>query len=301
MPYLLKLALLITFCLSMTTLHADNMNDDNTGTDDTQVYEINQETIMVSKLRFEYDRPRIVVKLIYPQLESHADNQSVEDFNKLVNNALKEEIASFKLILEKNKLALDNGPKNANKTLNNLYIDYNASVIRLGDEPIISLRFSIQGSMVGAAHPYHYHRTLNYDLATGEKIELSDLFLPDARYLGAFANYTSNYLLGYLKDRNMVMNGTAPTEHNFKNWNIKPNGILITFEEGQVAARVYGAQTILIPYTMLKRIMSPDSVLANCLDHQKKCERSNLLTGGFIDTAALQRKDNTWKRMAISF
>lgn len=301
MPRLLRLGILsiLTCCLALTPAFADDDNDDNTAADDKQIYEINNQTIMISTLKFQYGRPRIVIKSIYPQLESHSDNQTVEDFNQLVNDIVQDEITAFKNILAKNKIALDNGPKNANKTLNNLYIDYNASIIRF-ENPIISIRFTIQGSMVGAAHPYHYHRTLNYDLNTGEKIELSDLFNPGTQYLGAFANYTSNYLLRSLNDKEMVMNGTAPTENNFKNWNIKPNGILITLEEGQAAPYVNGAQTILVPYSVLKRIMSPDSVLADCLDHPKKCERSNLLTGGFIDTAAVSKKHTPWKSVIRS-
>ncbi|MFZ2314872.1 MAG: RsiV family protein [Gammaproteobacteria bacterium] len=297
MQRLLRLWLLsiIACCLVLTPAFADDDNDDNTATDDKQVYEINSQTIMISTLKFQYGRPRIVVKSIYPQLESHSENQTVDDFNRLVTDTVQDEIAAFKMVLAKNKAVLENGPQNPNKTLNNLYVDYNASVIRFDENPIISIRFTIQGSMVGAAHPYHYHRTLNYDLNTGEKIELSDLFKPGAQYLGAFANYTSNYLLRYLKDNEMVMNGTAPIENNFKNWNIKPNGILITIEEGQAAPYVNGAQTILVPYTVLKRIMSSDSVLADCLNHQKKCERNNLLTGGFIDTAAASKKQTNWK------
>ena len=114
---------IITCCLALTPAFAEDDNDDNTATDDKQIYEINSQTIMISTLKFQYGRPRVVIKSIYPQLESHSENQTVDDFNQLVTGIIQDEIAAFKTILAKNKIALDNGPKHPNKTLNNLLFE----------------------------------------------------------------------------------------------------------------------------------------------------------------------------------
>lgn len=270
---------LLWLCFSPLTQAAKS--DDDTGSDDKQVYTIDEDTELVSTLKISYDKPSIVVKSIYPRLISYAPNQAVDDFNDLVKEFIRDQIKEYKTRLEQRADELNNEPK---KTLNNLYIDYSASIIKSDGNPILSIRFNVQGSLAAIGYRYHYHRVLNYDLNTGEKITLSDLFQPGANYLAAFANYTSNDLLRDLRNRELVMDGTAPQAENFINWNIKPQGILITFDAGQVAPPINGAYMVLVPYAELKRIMSENAVIEECVRHSKKCERSNLLVGGFIDT-----------------
>src|SRR5262249_27493363 len=142
---------------------------------------------------------------------------------------------------------------------NNLYIDYDASVIKSGSEHIISVRFSLQAYIVGMAHPLHYHRVLNYAIEEGKEINLSDLFAPNANYLQVFSDYCRQVLDKRLANKDMVAQGTLPTLQNYKNWNIKPNGLLITFDEYQVAPYVNGAQMVLIPFTALKDILATES------------------------------------------
>ena len=167
---------------------------------------------------------------------------------------------------------------------NNLYLDYAASVITSGDHHLISLRFSIQSYIAGMAHPTHHHRVINYDLDAGDVIELNDLFQANVDYLNVISHYVSQVLSRHLSNQAMLTIGIAPQAENFKNWNIKPNGILFTFDEYQVAPYAEGMQTVLVPYAILKPLMSADSPLLNCVRHPKRCRNSNLLTGGFIDT-----------------
>jgi hypothetical protein len=147
------------------------------------------------------------------------------------------------------------------------------------------------------AHPYHHHFVLNYDLNNNEKINLDDLFSPDADYLPVLSSYTSSVLNRRLRDKQMIADGTAPKPENFKNWNIKPNGLLFTFDEYQVAPYVNGAQTVLVPYSILKKMIDPDSLIANCVTNKKRCSRSNVLTGGFIDEAINLRAINPHHRL----
>ncbi|TAK72009.1 MAG: DUF3298 domain-containing protein [Gammaproteobacteria bacterium] len=202
--------------------------------------------------------------------DNHNDN--VEAFNQLVNQIIKEEMAAIK------KQPTTNGK-------GYLTIDFDASVVNTTDKPIISVRFTAEGMMNGMAHPFHHHRVLNFDLDSGETLSLEDLFQPDSDYLNRIAEYSRDVLNRKLRDKGMLMEGTTPTSENYKNWNLNPRGILITFDEYQVAPYVYGTQTVLIPYSVVKHDIAPDSPLANCLKHQKRCLRNNLLTGGFIDQA----------------
>lgn len=218
-----------------------------------------------------------------PQLISETDHGGATRFNALSLQIVQDEIAKFRNLV---KSSAPLQKKMAKGTVtNNLYIDYNTSYIKPKRDHIISIRFSMQ-AQISKGQAYHDYTVLNYNLDKGERIELSDLFLPGSNYLDVLSAYTSRVLQKRLPNQNRVLEGTSPRSENFQVWNIKPTGLLITFSQNQVAPALYGAQTILVPYDAFDQIISPDSTIADCIKHKTKCIRSNLLTGGFIDEAA---------------
>lgn len=273
--------LILTFALLFPlSVFADDIADDTTASDDTQVYHIYEGIDLFSTLNIQYEKPRIVIKSVYPQLQSDEDNDGINGFNQTVNDILQQEIATYK----KNVLQNRDEQKKLERSVvkNDLYIDYDTSTITAKNDRIISVRFTIQGIITGLKQAYHYHRVLNYNLNNNRQIELGDLFQQNADYLTVLSQYTKDYLQKRFSDQGLINKGTAPSADNFKNWNIKPNGLLITFDAYQVAPY---AQTILVPFTALKEILSPESPITDCIKHRKKCARNNILTGGFIDEA----------------
>jgi hypothetical protein len=198
-----------------------------------------------------------------------------------------EQMDAFRQQVAENKILQSKLPKSQIK--NDLTLDFDSSIINTNDIPIISIRFSTYGYIAGMAHPFHHHYVLNYDLDTGEEIELSDLFKPGSNYLQRLADYSRNALFRKVKDQQMLLDGTAPIAENYKNWNINPHGILITFDEYQVAPYIYGTLTVLVPYGDLKDILSNESPLATCIKHKQKCLSHHLMTGGFIDQASYDK------------
>ena len=129
---------------------------------------------------------------------------------------------------------------------------------------VLSLKFEMDGYVSGAAHPYHLSQTVNYDLGKGKDIALIDLFLPNSDYLETIASYCS----AQLKTRDIgfedgFTQGADPTPDNYRNWNITPDGLLITFDEYQVAAYAAGPQTVVVPYSELKGLIDPQGALGN--------------------------------------
>ncbi len=59
--------------------------------------------------------------------------------------------------------------------------------------------------------------------------------------------------------------GATAAVQNYRNWNITPNGLMITFDEYQVAPYAAGPQTVVIPYKALGQILEPDGPLASLL------------------------------------
>lgn len=288
-PWNRLLALSLLACLLLSSpVFASDSADDSTGRDDSQVYHVYGNVDLVSSMKFQYgSKPTFFVKYVYPQLEIDSDStsqsESEDTFNGLVMTLIQKEIAAFKQQVIQNQGRAQASALALQK--NKLYIDYDTSVIKADDNYLISIRFSMQAFIAGMAHPLHYHRVINFNLDTNEALTLEDVFQPGSDYLDLLSKYSRFLLSRRLSEKQFISDGATPTPEHFKSWNIKPNGLLITFDESQVAPYIYGAQTVLIPYSVLKPLIASDSPIADCIRHRRSCAHSNLLTGGFIDEA----------------
>lgn len=282
----LNYLLLVVALQYATVLFAEDSSNDESS-DDQNTVRIYNDIDLTSVTKFDYAK-RTVIKSVFPQLSSQQGDDTIDDFNGTVENIIKDNVAEFKQKVKKNENATSNfisdeaPPTNLN---NRLTIDYNSSILKVGSNHIISIRFSLQGYLVGMAHPYHEHDVLNYNTKDHQELELADLFSPNADYLTVISNYARDTLKKHLAIKDMIDDGTLPKPENFAVWNLKPNGILFTFEEYQVAPYVYGAQTVLVPYQVLKDMIPADSVIAPCLRNKNGCSANHLFTGGFLDEA----------------
>jgi hypothetical protein len=130
---------------------------------------------------------------------------------------------------------------------------------------LVSLRFQIMIYIQGAAHPGTHSRTVTYDLEAGSDVKLADLFLPGSDYLEKIANYCIAQLRTRPIDFESFSSGAAPVPENYGNWNITPDGLLITFDEYQVAAYAAGAQEVTVPFADLQSIIDAHGPLAGAL------------------------------------
>ncbi len=274
--------LILAALLTVTHVYAQ---DDGQKKDHTPTYQLDGDISMRSTVKYEYGK-KMIMKYVYPQLTTETEDEYIDQFNTLTLNIIDDVAQDFKQKVADNQSTLKLLPSDLAKANNTLNIDYNSSTIKSGKNYILSVRFSVVGMIVGMAHPYHFHRILNYNLETGKQIELDELFKPDSDYLLVLSSYAHDVLEKRLADKDLITEGTTPTPENFKCWNIKPNGLLITFEDAQVAPHSDGVQTVLVPYTVLKPLIADDAVIASCVKHHKRCANSNLLTGGFIDEAS---------------
>jgi len=130
---------------------------------------------------------------------------------------------------------------------------------------VVSLRFQIKVYIYQTAHPNTHNRTVNYDLEAGTDIKLEQLFLPGSDYLERIANYC----IAQLKSRSIgfaaFASAAQPSLANYGNWNITADGLLITFDENQVAAYAAGAQEVVVPYMELQADIDPHGALAGYL------------------------------------
>jgi hypothetical protein len=184
-----------------------------------------------------------------PQLAG-SDDPPVLDFNTQAAALVQAEIDAF-------RTSMDSAP-NPPITGGSFYeITYELKS-PWGD--LLSLKFNILGYFDGAAHPYHYSITFTYDLSAGRRLELADLFLPGADYLGALSGECVTELSG--RDIGFDVLGADPTPENYQRWNVTVDGLLITFDAYQVAPYAAGPQEVLISYATLAGIIDPDGLLA---------------------------------------
>lgn len=173
-------------------------------------------------------------------------------FNNEMQTIVQGEINSF-------KKAVSEMPPDAASRAYSLDVKYD---LLFQNSAVASLKFEIRGD-TGGAHPYLNILTVNYDLAQSRQVALSDLFLPQSNYLEVISNYCIAELSKQPGCEGPFRDGTNPTLENYRNWNILPDGFLITFDMYQVAPGASGPQTVLIPYRELQAVIDPQDHLAS--------------------------------------
>lgn len=124
-----------------------------------------------------------------------------------------------------------------------------------------SIKYDISFYSDGAAHPGHYSITINYDLANGRQIALNDLFMPGSNYLQVISDFCKTELAARDIAFDMFSSGADPLPDNYQHWNLSDGGLIITFDEYQVAPYAAGPQTVVIPFSVLQGVINSDGVL----------------------------------------
>ncbi|KTD18838.1 endo-1,4-beta-xylanase-like protein [Legionella lansingensis] len=141
---------------------------------------------------------------------------------------------------------------------NSLYVDYKTE---FQNKNAISLLFTISVYNRGAAHPNNTVKSFNF--IHGKEITLTELFKPNSEYLLTIAKLSKAALQEKkISDENWLTTGTNPTAENYRNWYFTADGLAIVFDTYQVAAYVYGPQTVMIAKSKLKNLLRPEIVKA---------------------------------------
>jgi len=194
--------------------------------------------------------PAYMITSQTPQLAG-SDDPRVQAFNQRLNDLVKKEVDTFRQGFIQN-------PNPPGSTGSFLEVTYEL-VSQIADTWSLKLNFSFYSA--GAAHPGLYSITVNYDLGQDRELALSDLFLPNSNYLEAISNYCIAELSKQPGFEGPFQEGAQPTPENYRNWNIASNGLMITFDEYQVAPYASGPQTVIVPFGELKPLIDPQGSL----------------------------------------
>jgi hypothetical protein len=191
--------------------------------------------------------PDYTLKVVTPVLQGSSGDPRVEKFNQIIAAKVQQAVDQFKKDLA-NQLKT---PISAGS-----YFSLNYALISPPGN-LLSLQIQIEGYSDGAAHPYHITSSFNYDLEKGQEISLDQLFLHGVGHLKVISDYCITELgkrdIGF----EMFSDGAKPTPENYAVWNVSADGLVITFNEYQVAPYAAGPQTVAIPFASLKNIIDP--------------------------------------------
>lgn len=135
--------------------------------------------------------------------------------------------------------------------------DANQVLLESGHQ-VLSILFEVV-TYFGGAHPGMHHQVVNFDFSSGSFLGLEDLFRPDVDYLSVIADYSIQELK---KNQEILFEDfeqyASPEPENYSVWSLTPKGLLVIFEEYQVAPHAAGPQSVLVPYSALEGVLDPN-------------------------------------------
>lgn len=212
---------------------------------------ISQQVTLVSQSAEESNQtPPFTIKVQVPQLAG-SDDPRVTAFNQRLNELITKEVDTWRQsFLENTVPTVTNGS----------FLEVTPTLIsQVGD--LWSFKIDFHFYSDGAAHPGTYSITLNYDLEQGRELALDELFLPNSNYLEAIANYCKAELSKQPFFDVPFSDGANPTPENYRNWNITTAGLMITFDEYQVAPYAAGPQVVQVPIDAFRQLIDPNGPL----------------------------------------
>jgi hypothetical protein len=195
----------------------------------------------------------------YPQLTGGA-NPNFEKFNQAARAAVTRKVAEFKKSVQPDE---GEEPRPEGSMRSDLSVGY---TVMLAQDDLVSIKFDVGSYFQGAAHPNSYSDVLNYDLKNGKQLKLGDLFKPGSKFLQAIATYCIADLKKQAKDKGLldeeIEKGAAASANNYDTWTIMRRGLGIHFDAYQVGPYAAGPQFVLVPYSNVKDLISPDGPIA---------------------------------------
>lgn len=200
----------------------------------------------------------------YPQIKG-LKGTAADKFNRWIAKYVLNDVAEFSGL---EKAAVREYKRDSKKASieESLNISYKMT---LATTDLISVRFTHVVMALGQMHPIDYYVSVNYDLKAGRFLKLRDLYKQRANFLRTISRYCfdeikRNYEMS-LTTKEWMTTGLEPKAENFQNWNLTPEGIVISFEDYQVGSHAMGQPEVLVPLAVLNDLLAANSPLQRIL------------------------------------
>ncbi len=133
---------------------------------------------------------------------------------------------------------------------------------------IFSVEFS-EYSYLGGAHPNTYVSFVNFDLRSGEKIKLNNLFKVNSENeLNKIAETEFRLLKELGKDEDLAQAGYWFEENKFKlndNFLITDSSLIFYYNNYEITAYAFGPTELQLPYSKIKHLFKEDRLLSELI------------------------------------
>lgn len=196
-------------------------------------------------------QPQYEISAEYPQLEGASDAR-VEHFNQLIRSKALKDVASFR----KEFLESADGSE--------FDLSYDLGV---ANDDLVSLDFINYFYYGGAGQRNAISETITYDLKQGRQLKFEELFRAGADFTKPLSDYSLRDLKRQYKDDasstdellRLHVENVVGDEHK---WMITPEGLVLIFDSAEIPPAGGGEARVVVPYSVLKRIIRPDGPLA---------------------------------------
>lgn len=250
------LVLLIAVTLFLSVVGAGQGSRTNTGASSSLIQRNGAAVRFAPRqMRAANRKLRYTVKARYPQAIGASRDSRLTKLNQELRTLVTKEVNEFRSYFQEPSERL--GPTGS-------YYE-SEYWITLATNDVVSLAFGVSTFGEGAAHPNHNTLVFNYDLNAGRVLKLSDLFKPNSNYLSVISRYTIEALKKKFSpdpDTEWIEKGAGASEENYKAWNLTRGGLQVTFDPYQVASYAEGEHVVVVPYSVLKNLIDPQSPLS---------------------------------------
>lgn len=127
---------------------------------------------------------------------------------------------------------------------------------------ILTLRF-LTYEYTGGAHGLSIVSSYILDLANNKEITFNDLFVANSKPLEKLAPLAAAALaqqLGPDADPKWISDGTAPKAENYTAYALTGKGLVLIFQQYQVAPYAAGIQEVTVPFSQLQGVLKPEYI-----------------------------------------
>lgn len=224
-----------------------------------QMIELTNGAKLVNRtIKEENKEKRSEISSVYPELTG-MNSPAAAAFNALVKKRVVEMNDAYrKDLADMNAEDFKSMPAEISLT-NDVRYD-----VMLATNDLISISI-LDYTFMGGAHGGTSSNPINYDLKNNRELQLADIFEPNSNYLKIISDYAVADLkprIGEMSDDEWLSKGAAPEAENYRSWNLTKKGLMVTFDQYQVAAYAAGPQSVIVPYSKLQSVLRKDGVVA---------------------------------------
>jgi len=201
-------------------------------------------SLVERSLALESQDPPYEIQAVWPNLEGNSG--LTVTFNVEVDHRVRTAVESFQDQVRGADAADEGWP------LSWLTVDYE---LTFTSDRLVSVYLMFDTYIAFSAHPFPASQSLNYDAATGQLIDLVDLFRPGAEALPVVLGEVEQALLA--RDLGYADGTVESVLQARENWNFLPEGLRLNFDVYEVGPYAAGPQYVLIPWDLLSPHVVP--------------------------------------------